>query len=160
MIPIQTATSSFNYSDKFYSYSLDHLVFLTHKELSHKLNWKYFPLKRGTFGYDSIAESIGRLLSEINIKTIEQGAVIVHNAWSLNYKWWRDFKPWVVLDKIYLKPTKPLGDKRRNDLANKSYYEIPEKEKETNKIISKFLLVDLLNLLKFNDRHPDDTFID
>lgn len=160
MIPIQTATSSFNYDDQFYSYSLDRLVFLTHKELSQKLKWKYFPLKKGTFGYDSITESIGRLLSEKNIRTIEQGAVIVHEAWTLNYKWWKDFKPCILLDSIYSKPTKPLGDKRRNNLASKSYYEIPEKEKETNIIISKFILVDLLGLLKFNDKDPYDTFID
>ena len=114
MIPIQTATCSFNYRTIFYSYPLDKLVELTHKELSHQLNWKYLPLKKGSFGFDSIAESIGQLLCQNKIKTIEEGAMIVHNAWAYNYKWWRDIKPWVLLDNMYYKPTKPLGDKRRN----------------------------------------------
>ncbi len=160
MIPIQTATSSFNYSDIFYSYPLDKLVELTHKELSYQLRWKYIPLKKGSFGFDSMAESIGQLLCQSNIQSIEEGSYIVHKAWSYNYKWWRDMKPWILLDKMYWKPTKSLGDKRRNILAATSYDKIPEKDKKTNRIIVKYLLVDLLSILKFKDSHPDDTFID
>jgi hypothetical protein len=161
MIPIQTATCSFNYTDIFNSYPLDKLVELTHKELSNQLNWKYLPLKKGSFGFDSIAESIGQLLSnQTKIQTIEEGSIYVHNAWAYNYKWWRDIKPWGLLDDMFYKPTKPLGDKRRNKLAISPYDKIPEKDKQTNRIITKYLLVDLLGLLKFRDCDPDDTFID
>ena len=160
MIPIQTATCSFNYADIFNSYPLDKLVELTHKELSHQLNWKYLPLKKGSFGFDSIAESIGQLLSQNKIQTIEEAASIVHNAWAYNYKWWRDIKPWVMLDSMYWKPTKPLGDKRRNKLAITPYDKISEKDKQTNRIIAKYLLVNLLGIIKFRELDPDDTFID
>jgi glycerophosphoryl diester phosphodiesterase len=151
MIPIQTATCSFNYDIIFYSYSLDKLVELTHKELSRQLNWKYYPLKKGSFGFDSIAESIGQLLYQTKIKCIEEGAMFVHNAWAYNYKWWRDIKPWISLDKLYYKPTKSLGDKRRNDLSISPYTTLSEKNKKTNRIIAKYLLVDLLGILIFRD---------
>ena len=77
-----------------------------------------------------------------------------------NYKWWTNIKPWIWLNNIYYKPTKSLGDKRRNKLAELPYDKIPEKDKQTNRIIAKYLLVDLLELLKFRESHPDDTFID
>ncbi len=158
MIPIQTATSSYKFDDQFHSMTLEMLVYLTHREVSKQLHWKYLPLKKGSFGYDTFAESIGRLLSTPNVKSIEQGASIVHDAWSFNYKWWRDCKPWSLLEDLYSKPTKPLGDKRRNKLAELSYERLPENEKETNRIFAKYLLVDLLGIIKTKD--SDDTFID
>lgn len=158
MIPIQTTTCSFYYSDEFHGYQLDKLVLLTHKELSHKLNWKYIPLKKGSYGYDSMAECIGRLLSERNVTSVEQGAAIVHAAWSYNYKWWVNIKPWVLLDKIYYKPTKSLGDKRRNKLVELPFDKLSEKDKETNLIIAKYLLVDLVGLIK--DYNDNINFID
>jgi hypothetical protein len=148
MIPIQTATCSFKYETIFYSYSLDKLVELTHKELCVQLKWKFLPLKKGTFGFDSIAESIGQLLYQNNIESIEQGAIIVHNAWAYNYKWWRDIKPWILIDNMYYKPTKSLGDKRRNKLSILPYNKLSEKNKRTNIIIVKYLLIDLLGILK------------
>ena len=146
LIPIHTANTKFNFDKEFcinqITYRLDDLIFMTHKELSLKLKWKYFPLKRGTFGYDSIAVSIGHLLlasPAIHID-LEKAAKCVHDGWIVNYKWWTCIKPYILLPNIYTKPTKSLNDKRRNILANTPYEKLPESEKETNKIIAKYLL--------------------
>lgn len=160
MIPIHTATANFYFDQTFNDKSLDILVYLTHKELCKQLHWTYHPLQKGSFGYDTIAESIGKLLTTPNINSIEEGASIVHDAWSNCYKWWVNIKPWVELDEFYHEPTKKLGDNRRNKLASQKFKYLSEKDKESNIIISKFILVDLFNLIKIKNNHPDDTFID
>ena len=140
MISRQTATGEFDYNQTFYDTTLDELIFLTHKDLSSKLKWKYFPLKRGSFGYDNMAMSIGTMLRTLSNDDIEQAAELVHQGWVKNYKWWRDIGPHKLLPDIYIGPSKPLGDKRRNQLANCKYSDLPESEKETNLIIARYLL--------------------
>lgn len=152
----QTATCSFNYDDVFYTYTLDELVRLTHTELCCKLKWKCSPLKKGSYGYDSMAESIGWLLSNKNVKTIYDGACLVHKGWTHNYNWWTNIKQWLLLPNLYYKPTKTLGNKERNTLANLDYKNLPKKDKYTNIIIARYLLVDLLCILRIEN----DGFID
>lgn len=133
-----TATGDFNYYDLFYGERLDDLIFYVHKKLSEKLHWKYTPLKRGSFGYDSIACSIGFLLSNKS-NNIRDCAEIVHNSWVSNYLFWSKIKPYELLPEYYLHPTKSLNDKRRKKLSKITYNNLPEKEKETNRIIVKIL---------------------
>lgn len=155
---IRTATGDFNYLDEFYGNNLSDLVELVHKELCKKLHWKTNSLKPGTFGYDSIACSIGYLLSNPN-KEIEMSAEIVHNAWIKNYLFWTMVKPHVMLPKYYSHSSKPLVDKRRKTLATTPYANLPEIEKETNRIIVKTLF-DYLKIDYVKDLVNEDTFLD
>ncbi len=142
----QTANGYFDYNQEFFNFRLDELIYLTHKELSTKLKWKYFPLKRGSFGYDNMATSIGLFLENIkSTYTLDEASDLVHKGWCINYIWWKYCKPYELLPELYHKPSKPLNDKRRNLLANTKYEDLPEKDKETNKIIAKYLFQFLLN---------------
>jgi hypothetical protein len=135
---IQTATGDFNYSDLFFEHKLTDLIDITYKELSRELHWKTNRLKPGTFGFDSIACSIGFLLSSKPLPSdIEYGARIVHDAWVRNYLFWSEIKPHVLLPEYYSHSSKPLVDKRRKMLAITPYFALPENEKETNRIIVK-----------------------
>lgn len=155
---IKTATGDFNYSDIFYGYELAYLVDLTYRELCKELHWKPNKLKPGTFGYDSIACSIGFLLQNIPID-MEEGAETVHNAWVRNYKFWSIIKPHVLLPEYYSKSSKPLVDKRRKLLASTSYSNLPEIEKDTNRAI----VVTVLEFLDINFKKSHlikDDFLD
>lgn len=159
---LMTATGDFNYADLYlyhgFSHKLADLVDLVHKELCRELHWKLNQLKPGTFGYDSIACSIGFLLK--NIPTgLEEGAEIVHNAWVRNYLFWTQIKPHVLLPKYYSQSSKPIVDKRRQMLAITPYSKLPENEKNTNRTI----VVTVLEYLGINFKKPqvnEDTFID
>lgn len=155
---LKTATGDFNYQDIFYGHKLSELVELVHKKLCKELHWKSNQLKPGTFGYDSIACSIGFLL--INIPTrLEEGAETVHNAWVRNYLFWTVIKPNIMLPEYYLQSSKPLVDKRRRMLSTTSYLNLPEIEKQTNRII----VVTVLEFLQINFEKPQinqDTFLD
>jgi len=158
---LMTATGDFNYGDLYcyhgFTYKLSELVDLVHKELCRELHWKSNQLKPGTFGYDSIACSIGFLLK--NIPTgIEEGAETVHNAWIRNYLFWTIIKPHELLPQYYTQSSKPIIDKRRRMLSTTSYSNLPEIEKDTNRII----VVTVLEFLGVNFTNPinEDTFLD
>jgi hypothetical protein len=155
---IRTATGDFNYTDIFYGESLNDLINLVHKELSHQLHWKSIPLKVGTFGYDSLACSIGWILNNPT-NDIEKGSEIIHKAWIRNYLFWSIIKPYELLPKYYLHSSKPLVDKRRKMLAVTAYEKLPEIEKETNRIIYKTLF-DYLRIEYVKVPVIDDTFLD
>lgn len=155
---LKTATGDFNYEDLFYGQKLNILINIVHKELSRQLHWKSYPLKPCSFGYDSIACSIGFLL--INLPTnIEEGYKIVHNAWVRNYLFWTIIRPYELLPEYYLHPSKPLIDKRRKILSKTLYENLPENEKETNKIIVKTLF-DYLQISYPKESSDEDTFLD
>jgi hypothetical protein len=157
---IKTATGDFNYSDLFFGHKLSDLIDMTHKELRRELHWKSNQLKPGTFGFDSIACSIGFLLSSKPLPTnIEHGAEIVHDAWVRNYLFWSEIKPHVLLPEYYSHSSKSLVDKRRKMLASTSYFALPENEKETNRIIVKTLF-DYLQINYNKPKLNEDTFLD
>lgn len=157
---IKTATGDFNYSDIFFGHELSKLIDITHKELSRELHWKTTQLNPGTFGFDSIACSIGFLLSSKPLPSdIEYGAQIVHKAWVRNYLFWSVIKPHVLLPKFYSHSSKPLVDKRRKMLAITPYSLLPENEKETNRIIVR-TLYDYLQINYNKTQLNEDTFLD
>lgn len=134
----RTANGEYNYLDVFHGKTLHEWVELAHKSLSIASNWKYFPLKRGSFGYDNMCCSIGELLKYMDKHTdltLDSMANAVHVGWIKNYVYWRDNSPF--LQKEYIKPSKPLGDKRRDECANLSYVDLPEDEKDKDRIIAK-----------------------
>ena len=158
---LMTATGDFNYGDLYLYYGFSHklsdLVDLVHKELCRELHWKQNQLKPGTFGYDSIACSIGFLLKNTPTR-LEEGAEIVHKAWVRNYLFWTIIKPHELLPKYYTQSSKPLVDKRRQILASAPYSKLPEIEKDTNRII----VVTVLEFLGINfvNSINEDTFLD
>ncbi len=157
---IKTATGDFNYSDLFFGHELSELIDITHKELCRELHWKTTQLKPGTFGFDSIACSIGFLLGTKPLPSdIEYAAQIVHEAWVRNYLFWSVIKPHVLLPKYYSHSTKSLVDKRRKMLASTPYSALPEIEKETNRIIVR-TIYDYLRINYDKSQLNEDTFLD
>lgn len=145
-IPNKTAYKSYDYDMEIgfdTKYKLDTIIQKLHKYNSERNKWKYFPLKKGSFGYDNLAISIVYTLNKIKSKeklenkTLEKIADYVHRAWSKNYVYWRDNKPWS--DGSYIKSAKKLDDENRNNLAKTNYEELPEDEKEKDRIIARFI---------------------
>lgn len=114
-----------------------------HKYNSKENKWFYSPLKEGAFGFDNLAISIIYTLEKVKTQeklkkiSIEKLSDYVHRAWSKNYIYWRDNEPWISGD--YIKPAKPLNDKNRNKLAETNYDDLPEDEKEKDRIIARFI---------------------
>lgn len=153
----KTATNDFHYGKNFYGKTLDELVDYVHKKTSQQLHWKYKKLKRGSFGYDSFAMSIGFSLMNIS-SNIKDGASIIHSAWIRNYLFWTYVKPYEILPNHYIKPSKPIDDKRRKNLAKKSYEELENNEKQINELIF-IILYDYLDI-DYDGKQITDNFID
>jgi len=144
--PNKTAYKSFDYNmdigfDK--KYKLDTMIHKLHKYNSERNRWRYISVKRGSFGYDNLAISIIYTLNKIKSKeilenkSIEKVADYVHRAWSKNYVYWRDNKPWY--DGSYIKSAKKLDDENHNLLAETKYEDLHEDEKEKDRIIARFI---------------------
>jgi hypothetical protein len=107
--------------------------------LSEASGWKYFPLSKGSFGYDNIAVSLGFVDCKVPL-TRELIAEMVHNGWVCNYTFWRDNKPFEDPSGNYKKPYTPLGDERRNACASTPFAQLPQDEKDKDLIIADFVL--------------------
>ena len=124
-------------------YILKNVVQELHEYNSKQNGWKIFPLKEGAFGFDNLVISICYTLNkvktkeELNDKNLEKLADYVHRAWIKNYIYWRDNEPWKIGN--YIKSAKPLNDKNRNILAETKYEDLPEEEKNKDRIIAKFI---------------------
>lgn len=145
-MPSQSAYKSYDYnSDVGYDtlYKLKDVVQELHTYNSKQNGWKVFPLKEGAFGFDNLVVCIMYILNKIktseklNNKDIEKLADYVHRAWIKNYVYWRDNEPWKSDD--YTKSAKPLNDENRNKLAETDYDDLPEEEKEKDRIIARFI---------------------
>ena len=163
--PLKSANYDYNYSDKFYYLTLDEWCQEAHKILAKASKWYYQPLKPGGFGYDNMIVSLGHMFDEYNkineenfdklnqgevIEdiTVEQLARLIHEGWTKNYLYWRDQKPWLKGHPgNYKRPSKALGDERRNKCAETDYSDLSQDEKDKDMIIAKYILQKVNKLL-------------
>ena len=134
--PTKTANGMFNYNEVYGNRKLSEWADICHRELSRESKWKYIPLKPGSFGFDNMIMSIGYLFENFTENTIEHLADLIHQGWAINYIYWRDNKP----KSPYISPAKALGDKRRNDCAIIGYQNLPDDEKDKDRIIARTLM--------------------
>lgn len=138
----KTANGKYMYDMKVGNYDLRTLVQMTHKHNCEESGWTVAPLKEGCFGFDNLAVCIGYAnCTAFDPDDIDSLSNIIHEAWIMNYTYWRDNKPWL---NGYIKPAKPLNDERRNSLALLSFPDLPEDEQEKDRILARYLTKYLL----------------
>ncbi len=140
---METATSTANgicnYSDIIHEFTIKDLVQDLHKFNCTQNKWFFNPLKPGSYGFDNLATCFNIVLPLITHKdSSEKIADLIHSAWTINYCYWRDNKPWLRKDFIYYKPNKPINDERRNLCATTAYKNLPDDEKEKDLIIARW----------------------
>lgn len=141
MEAIQTANRIYEYSQEFYGISLDTWVQNAHKSSCIAYGWKHFPLKKGAFGYDNLAVSIGHALSHFTtINNIDVVSDLIHQGWCVNYIYWRDHQPWLDSTYKYIQPYAPLGDDRRNVCAQTVFQDLDQEEKDKDIVLAKFVI--------------------
>ena len=143
-----SANKMFKYDQVIMNTTLNDIVEKIHKEISTLNNWSYKPLSKGMYGYDNLILSIGYILKYCPDKLNQECvAEYAHVGWAVNYKYWRDNKPWTS-NKYYKNPGKELGDERRNRLAEINFNDLPDNDKETNLTIAKYL-INMINPEKY-----------
>lgn len=125
-----TADGKINHSE------FDELVQLVNRKNSEKNGWKVNSLKPGTYGYDNLAHCIVASHGEVNMNKL---CHLIHDAWTYNYLYWRDNKPWET-NTYYKKPFQPLGDERRDNCAALSFDLLPSDEQAKDVAIAEILL--------------------
>lgn len=129
-----TANQKYKYDQTYHGHTLDQWIQLVHKNNAEVNKWKYFPLKKGAFGYDNLAISLvylflkGGDFLQKDCEHVNQLADLVHKGWIENYTYWRDNQPWLT-NNNYFKPAQALGDDRRNLCASTEFADLPEEEK-------------------------------
>ena len=102
--------------------------------------------KKGAFGYDNLAVSIGYTLSHILTAphdTIDVVSDLIHQGWCINYIYWRDHQPWLNPTYKYIQPYAPLGDERRNTCAQTVFQDLDQEEKDKDIVLARFILGEL-----------------
>ena len=139
MSPTQTANGQYDYEP------LHVYITTSHRTLSEKSGWTYQELRPGTFGYDSMAVSIGYMLEHYQPnKPIDYYANLVHIGWCINYIYWRDYRPEVKYPELYTGPFNPLGDERRNTCAKTDFKDLPFEEQQKDIIVAESV-VDMIH---------------
>lgn len=139
MQAIKTANSEFEYAQTMRGKTLDEWVQTAHQYNCRKHGWDHYPLKKGAYGYDGLAMSLGRALGG-PLTDRDEVARDVHDGWCTNYGFWRDHKPYERTDYTYHRPYKPIGDPRRNLCFTTSYDDLDESEKVKDLVFADFLL--------------------
>jgi hypothetical protein len=143
MEAVRTANSMFEYKKEFFGIPLDTWVQETHKYHGEKYGWKHYPLKKGSFGYDNLAVSIGYALTRY-VPDKEELAKNIHKGWCMNYIYWRDEKPQETNpDDKYIAPYTPLNDERRNLCAQTDFFSLEKEEQDKDYIIAEFIQLQL-----------------
>lgn len=148
----QTANGQFSYDAEYHGKTLDNWVQSLHQHNSVSNGWKYYPLKRGAFGYDNLAVSVGHVFNTINADpsilkdkiVVERIAALIHDGWSINYVYWRENKPYLKFKDMYFRPVNPINDERRNMCADKNFCDLPEDEMEKDRLLAKYLYEKLM----------------
>ena len=131
---------------------------VAHRALADVYGWSPVPPRAVTFGFNNLVSSVAALLTAWDpardpardAKAVEAAASFVHEGWSANYVFWRDHRPWVPLsptvtlasrdDAEFVRPHYPLGDARRDACAASTYADLPEAEKEKDRIVARAVL--------------------
>jgi hypothetical protein len=147
---VRTANGMYHYDDISYGLSLHEWVQRLHEYNCNSNGWNFVPLKRGAFGYDNLAMSVGAALLEESDEgvvysptcpmEISDIAAAIHDGWCQNYEFWRDNAPWENLHYLYIKPYAPLGDERRNVCAGLSYSDLPEDERAKDDVLARAIM--------------------
>ena len=163
---MQTANEQFLYDEKYYGRTLRSLVSGAHSYLARSCGWGHARAPNpGTFGFDNLVSSIGRALTAVMVQGKDNVrepdmliylAAWIHIGWGENYLYWRDHKPWSDPNRAYCKPSKKLGDARRNACAMSAFENLPEDEKAKDLAIARFLM----NLIEKQSRaQPSQTLL-
>ncbi len=138
-----TANNKYFYDEIHFDKTLTEWVQLAHKYNCENNGWRYFPLKKGAYGFDNLCVCLAKVFHYMrdnekkNINT-NQLCEIIHDGWVENYIYWRDNTPWIGT--LYNKPNKPINDERRNQCAILKFHELSEDEKDKDIIIANFIL--------------------
>lgn len=141
-----TANGVFKYDHPFNTIPLSDWVQAVNNHMSCTYGWKPSALQPGAFGYDNMCMSIGRLFQNLTFD-VEIASAIVHEAWIENYTYWVTHKPWKGSE--YKKPKNALGDERRERFAATKYADLPEDEKDKDRVISKYIINNHLDYQQF-----------
>ena len=137
----QTANKKYKYNQIINNKSLDEWVQNLHKYNCEYNNWKFTLLKKGSYGYDNLCIAIGYVIDNIkNDLILSDIAELIHEAWCINYIYWRDNK----LDNSYILPFNKLGDDRRNMCAITKYDDLSQEEQIKDIILAKFIVDNIL----------------
>lgn len=142
---MSTANGKYSYQQNFFDCSLDEWVQLAHADNCKSQGWYVSKLKSGGFGYDNMCLSLAHTIQAIEndpdiLEDIDKLSELIHQGWSTNYLYWRDHKPWLKAHTgNYNRPSKPLGDSRRDLCAKQSFGELNEEEQEKDRVIARFL---------------------
>lgn len=142
----QTANKQYNYDDIIFNKKISEWIQDAHKYNCKINNWKYMPLKKGAFGFDNLVVSLMKVFDNIlkNKEIINNDIEIcklIHIGWQENYLFWRDNNPHYInfSNQKYIKPSKTLGDERRNKCAITEYENLPEDEKNKDIVFAKYI---------------------
>ncbi len=131
-VATQSAYSNIQYTAILYNKSLHEWSDYIHLKISSKSGWDYVKLNPGTFGFDSNIETIMAIFMYLQTTanpTIDGAAEACHDAWSSNYWYWVNNKPFKY-NKAYRPSRKPLGDYRRTELSHTDFRYLPQIEKD------------------------------
>ena len=117
---------------------------LAHEALADAHGWSPTPPRPNTFGFSNMVSSVASLLAFVSsgpaLPDVDAAASAVHEGWIANYVYWRDNAP---LPKRFAPPHRPLGDERRNACAASSFADLPEEEKEKDRVVARAVLAAL-----------------
>lgn len=147
-----TANGVFKYDHPFNTIPLSDWVQTVNNHMSYTYGWKASSLQPGAFGYDNMCMSIGRLFQNLTFD-VEAASDIVHEAWIENYTYWVTNKPWngsaTHSKGVYRKPKNALGDERRERCAATKYADLPDDEKEKDRVIARYIINNHLDYQQF-----------
>lgn len=132
--------------------TMNECVQLIHKYNCEQSGWNFTPLKPGAFGYDNLVVSLHHVISnslalhknnKLSDEDLEDISDLVHEGWLLNYLYWTHNEPYIH-NTNYIKPYAALGDDVRNMCARTLYKDLPEDQKQKDRIIAK-AIIDIFN---------------
>jgi hypothetical protein len=138
-----TANGLVSYSSVAYGKSYDEWVHIAHTSNCMIHKWTFYPLKPGSYGYDSIVVSFQRVFSnpefpmfvaEMDVEAVSR---LVHAGWVANVFFWIETLPFEN-DARYIKPLIPI--ERREACARLEYEELTEEDKDKHRFFARFLI--------------------